>query len=246
MDLNATQAAIRAGYSKETARFIGYENLTKPYIQLAVAEERKKQQARTQIDADAILIDTYLQYTADRNELVSVHVGCCRYCYGEGYRYQRTLGEYNADRAKHLNMQRAGQIPAEEDFDEQGGIGYDPRKPPLQECPECMGAGVARQVIKDTRNLSPAGRAIYAGAKIGKNGLEILFHSKDSAADRLCKYLGLYEKDNKQKTDPLKTLLDRITNANTNGFVPVEDDPEAKPAAPTNTLLPREDDDGQD
>lgn len=32
VDLNATQAAIRAGYSKKTARAIGQENLTKPYI----------------------------------------------------------------------------------------------------------------------------------------------------------------------------------------------------------------------
>lgn len=27
---NATQAAIKAGYSKKTARFVGAENLTKP------------------------------------------------------------------------------------------------------------------------------------------------------------------------------------------------------------------------
>jgi len=33
IDLNATQAAIRAGYSPKTARFIDNENLTKPYIQ---------------------------------------------------------------------------------------------------------------------------------------------------------------------------------------------------------------------
>ena len=33
LDLNATQAAIRAGYSKRSARAIGAENLTKPNIQ---------------------------------------------------------------------------------------------------------------------------------------------------------------------------------------------------------------------
>ena len=38
-DLNATQAAIRAGYSKKTAKVIGHENLTKPYI----AERLKKE-----------------------------------------------------------------------------------------------------------------------------------------------------------------------------------------------------------
>src|SRR5690349_10894554 len=37
-DFNATQAAIRAGYSKGTARQIGYENLTKPYIKNRIKE----------------------------------------------------------------------------------------------------------------------------------------------------------------------------------------------------------------
>ncbi len=36
IDGNATQAAIRAGYSPKTARFIGSENLTKPHIMAAV------------------------------------------------------------------------------------------------------------------------------------------------------------------------------------------------------------------
>ena len=32
IDLNATQAAIRAGYSEKTAKSVGHENLTKPDI----------------------------------------------------------------------------------------------------------------------------------------------------------------------------------------------------------------------
>ena len=38
IDLNATQAAIRAGYSPKTARQIGQENLTKPAISEYVAK----------------------------------------------------------------------------------------------------------------------------------------------------------------------------------------------------------------
>ena len=41
IDLNATQAAIRAGYSEKTANRIGAENLTKPVIQQAIQEQRK-------------------------------------------------------------------------------------------------------------------------------------------------------------------------------------------------------------
>ena len=36
IDLNGTQAAIRAGYNPNTARQIAAENLTKPYIRKAI------------------------------------------------------------------------------------------------------------------------------------------------------------------------------------------------------------------
>ena len=38
VDINATQAAIRAGYSQKSARSIGAENLTKPDISEAISE----------------------------------------------------------------------------------------------------------------------------------------------------------------------------------------------------------------
>ena len=39
VDLNATEAAKRAGYSEKTAYSIGFENLRKPEIQEAVQEK---------------------------------------------------------------------------------------------------------------------------------------------------------------------------------------------------------------
>lgn len=39
---NATQAAIKAGYSEKTAKSIGQENLTKPDVQKAITEHQKK------------------------------------------------------------------------------------------------------------------------------------------------------------------------------------------------------------
>lgn len=47
IDLNATQAAIRAGYSKKTAGRIGQENLQKPVIMAAIeARMKEKEDAR--------------------------------------------------------------------------------------------------------------------------------------------------------------------------------------------------------
>lgn len=55
IDLNATQAAIRAGYSEDTARAIGCENLTKPDIQSEVQRLMKERSERTKITADRVL-----------------------------------------------------------------------------------------------------------------------------------------------------------------------------------------------
>ncbi len=42
IDLNATQAAIRAGYSPRTAKQIGQENLSKPYLRAAIDAQLQK------------------------------------------------------------------------------------------------------------------------------------------------------------------------------------------------------------
>jgi phage terminase small subunit len=42
IDLNATQAAIRAGYSEKTADVIGCENLGKPNIAQKIAERKRE------------------------------------------------------------------------------------------------------------------------------------------------------------------------------------------------------------
>lgn len=55
VDLNATQAAIRAGYSPRTARNQASDLLAKPDIQDAIRSARAEQQARTQITADYVL-----------------------------------------------------------------------------------------------------------------------------------------------------------------------------------------------
>lgn len=60
IDLNATQAAIRAGYSKKTAKEIGFENLTKPYI----AEEIAKRQEGIS-DRNKITVDELIQILAE-------------------------------------------------------------------------------------------------------------------------------------------------------------------------------------
>lgn len=55
IDLNASQAAIRAGYSKKTAGAIGAENLKKPEIASAIAERQRKLSGKLEITQEAVL-----------------------------------------------------------------------------------------------------------------------------------------------------------------------------------------------
>ncbi|WP_232081119.1 MULTISPECIES: terminase small subunit [unclassified Variovorax] len=221
IDLNATQAAIRAGYSAKTAQEQSSRLLSNVMVSTAIGAARKQQQERTQITADKVLREAWNIAIADVRELVQVKVGCCRHCHGEGFRRQRTIAEYNHDREAFA---KKGGMPAE--FEEEGGIGFDLLRRPNPECTECGGDGHARVVVMDTRDLSEQARALYAGAKQGKYGLEVQMHSKDGALEKLFKHLGLYEKDNQQRIDPLASLLHSIASGNSSGFKPVARDPE--------------------
>lgn len=57
VDLNATQAAIRAGYSAKTAYSIGWELLRKPEIEQAIHAAMEERAKRTQITADRVLYE---------------------------------------------------------------------------------------------------------------------------------------------------------------------------------------------
>ena len=55
IDLNATEASIRAGYSKNTAAEIGCENLTKPHIQKRITKLKQKVSDRNEVTVDMVL-----------------------------------------------------------------------------------------------------------------------------------------------------------------------------------------------
>lgn len=55
IDLNRTQAAIRAGYSEKTAGQIGHELLKKPEIEMYIAALQQQRSRRTNLTADRVL-----------------------------------------------------------------------------------------------------------------------------------------------------------------------------------------------
>lgn len=55
IDLNATQAAIRAGYSEKTAQQIGTENLSKPVIQAEIKKRQNQLRSKLEITQERVL-----------------------------------------------------------------------------------------------------------------------------------------------------------------------------------------------
>jgi phage terminase small subunit len=55
LDLNATQAAIRAGYSAKAAKEIGYRQLTKAHIAAEIEKAQSKRAERCEVTADWVI-----------------------------------------------------------------------------------------------------------------------------------------------------------------------------------------------
>jgi phage terminase small subunit len=57
IDLNATQASIRAGYSPKTAGVIGYENLKKPQIAAVIAKAQAQLSERIEVTIETVVAE---------------------------------------------------------------------------------------------------------------------------------------------------------------------------------------------
>lgn len=193
-DFNGTQAAIRAGYAERSAAMQASRLLTKDKVQEFVRQANARIVERAEVDGAAVVRRLNDMMLADPRELVEVYVSCCRHCYGVGHDYQYTLGEYNSKREKWLDEGKAI-----EKFPEKGGLGYDPRRVPFPECPECFGEGHPRQVLKDTRSMSARAVALFAGTKLGKDGaISPVMHNQLDVVEKLMRHHGQYLADNKQ------------------------------------------------
>ena len=87
VDMNATQAAIRAGYSKKTARFQAYQIKKKNHVRRYIKELQNNRSKRVQITADDVL-----------NDIIEVKDRCLRAVpvleYNKETKQKEPTGEY--------------------------------------------------------------------------------------------------------------------------------------------------------
>ena len=209
IDLNATQAAIRAGYSAKTADRIGAQLLGKAWVAAAVSGRMAERQERTEITQDMVLRRYWDIATADQNELAQYRRTCCRYCWGEEHGYQ-WVDESEYQKALDSQEEGAdGALPPPPDLS--GGFGFDAAKDPAAECPRCHGEGIGQPFFADTRKLRGPARLLYAGIKQTKEGIEIKTHDQIVALNQVARHLGLF--NDKLQVEVTDALADRLKAA---------------------------------
>ena len=182
---DASACALRAGFADGS---FGRRLLSDPryrLVQEAVAAGIARASERAEIDAAFVLRQWADIATADPNDLVQYRRGCCRHCWGVDHAYQWTEAELAHESAKLIN---AGKPRP----DAPGGTGFDVNREPNPACPECGGEGRGRMIVADTRRLSGAARRLYAGVKLGKDGLEVKMRDQDAALANIAKHLGMF------------------------------------------------------
>lgn len=180
----------------------------------SIREQRTKDVLKRMVDDATSVMD------ANPNEIMQHQHNNCRHCHGIGHAWQwKNLGEFsnavqaaiqrNADiearnsNAKPENAQALEPMPTED-----GGFGFVLDKRPHPDCPVCLGEGVHRVWIADTRTLGPNEQKLFAGIKQTRDGIEIKLQDQHGARDQLARILGAYK-------DPATVAV--IMNQNNSG-----------------------------
>ncbi len=187
-DSNATQAAVRSGYSAHTAQEQGSRLLSKAMIKEAVERRMTASAALAEVDAALVVRELFEVATADPRDLVSLHRGACRFCFGIDNDRAWTLGEYrDAFYAAKAADPNAEAPPM------RGGTGYDFTAEPNPECGECRSFGAERVFVKDTRKMTRAAAKLLAGIKQSRDGsIELKQRDQDGAVIALGRVVGLF------------------------------------------------------
>ncbi|MFY5418725.1 terminase small subunit [Acinetobacter baumannii] len=201
IDRNATQAAIRAGYSAKTAYSIGEQNLKKLEVKKAIEAGEAELAERNKITQDKVLNRLWEMATADPNELMRYMRVNCRFCWGIDHNYQWTVGEFKRA-IQHAHDTNAPEPKCE------GGLDFDRLKAPNPDCPECRGEGVGYTYIADTTRVSDQAKLLYAGIKESQHGIEIKMNDQVAALIKAGQHIGMFKERVELGNDPENPLTD--------------------------------------
>jgi len=179
-DLNSTRAAVAVGLNPRYGRRIRW----KPEVAAAIAEEQRMRGRELTLTTHDVLARLMQVAWSDASEVMEIRRVNCRHCHGRDFHRQFTKAEL-------LDRHDNGLDP----IDPHNAGVFDPWEDPHPDCPQCGGLGEVTTFLKDSRYLTPAGRAIYAGLRQTRRGLELIAPDQTRALIQLGKHLGLFGKE---------------------------------------------------
>lgn len=175
---HATQSYLDAGFecaSDASAAAAASRLLRKVREHPYLLTKRAELYQRTAEVQERVINRIYGAAMADPRDISEYIYTCCRHCHGVGHRYQMTprqIEERQEEYQALVDEAKATRGKKPKPLDMLGGGGFDARRDPHPDCPECHGIGLGRMYIKDTRHLSPASLGIFGGIKQTKDGIE--------------------------------------------------------------------------
>jgi hypothetical protein len=220
LDLNATQAAIRAGFSPKNAPSISSRLLAQPEINARITALRDERNARLSMDADDVVKRLIGVVVADPRKLTAHHIGACRYCWGIGHAYQ---WRHERELAEAIRKVKDDNEPPSS----VGGFGYSRAKRPNPDCPDCDGYGIGFTVFADTRDLDDEGMRLFHGVKTTRDGLTVLMADKNKALERLADHFGIYDRRDENTANAFTDMVSQLLRAGgPHTRAPIRKDPE--------------------
>lgn len=216
-DFDPTRAAQTLGLSYRQ----GYRMLNSEHVSKAIQDATEKRLLAASLSGEDIIKMWADAIKFDMNELVELRRRPCGYCYAEGGQPELIMAEYWDQKEDHDKLRRSllradpendiGEFPPMTAFKF-----IDVGKRPNPECPICHGHGIPMRYMKDTRDLSPTARRMYAGIEQVKGDLNFVVLSKERAMDNLARALGLFKDKEEAKegngptADALQDIFDKL------------------------------------
>jgi phage terminase small subunit len=166
IDLNATQAAKRAGYSEKTAEQQGYQLLQNPSVAASLEKAMERRAIRTEISADRVL-----------NELAKIGFVDIRKAVRWGSRFvARPPEDGTSGEGEALEDQpHGGALKRSRKADDESDAYY-----------------VTSIELADSDELDEATAAAVSEVSQTKEGVRIKFHDKQAALVSMGRHLGLF------------------------------------------------------
>lgn len=184
-DLNATQAAIRSGYSQNRAGEIGYQLLQRKDIQEYISELRLEQQERAKIKVE---------------DIVRQYLALGTYDIQDYYETAYMIHYIQSDDTKGQRVKKKfGSELSAEQYDE------------LRDKYKVYYSPVQR--LKAFESMTKEQRVAIQGIKYDKSGNKILqLSNKQAAMDSLAKHLGMFI--DRKEIDHKGQIINRVIKVN--------------------------------